>query len=176
MCASVVQSSTIWLWLRRQSLIYSSTDRRIAPAVTKLYKRASQDVAQPMRLCSAPPAPPFSSLPSLKSAKQHQQWPTLLSNLLSCTNTKRHTPTHKGTQEWHTVVTFSLGLVMVDILCVCVGWLQGTSLIAVNSENKRMHSDIGHQDDSVDAFEERHRGTKHRGSVCRNEFMKMTMQ
>lgn len=44
-----------------------STDRRIAPAVTTLYRRASQDAAQPMRrsVTSAPllPHPTSSSLP-----------------------------------------------------------------------------------------------------------------
>lgn len=48
-----------------KSHLLRSTDRRIAPAMTMLYKRASQDVAQPMRLCAlyVLPLPPALSQP-----------------------------------------------------------------------------------------------------------------
>lgn len=77
---------TVWVSRKKQSLIhYAAPNRRIAPAVTRLYGRASQDAAQPMRLCSSlcslPPPPPSSSQPVLYSAK-HPRCPAPFSKLL----------------------------------------------------------------------------------------------
>lgn len=50
MCTSVVHSFNLIVTEEAKSHLLRSKDRRIAPAVTALYKRASQVVAQPMRL------------------------------------------------------------------------------------------------------------------------------
>lgn len=74
-CGEVIASTSAYIYSRllnsltvveeANSHILRSADRRIAPAVTMLYKRASQDVAQPMRLSALNllPLPPALSRP-----------------------------------------------------------------------------------------------------------------
>lgn len=102
-----------------KSHLLRSTDRRIAPAVTMLYKRASQDVAQPMRLSALYLLPLPPALPQ-PFTQQNKSQLTESSFLYKLTDRYKHTHT-EARSKTNMDVTLSLGLVKVDMLCICVG-------------------------------------------------------
>lgn len=125
MCSCSALLNSLIVTEEAKSHLLRSTDRRIAPAVTMLYKRASQDVAQPMRLsllCNSYPSLQFSSNPLLSKTTSSMPYTSLES---SFTHKLKDTQAHTNTQahrETNMNVTLSLGLVKVDMLRICVDY------------------------------------------------------